>query len=135
MQRKMTPLQRPRKEFPYLEDALLRNELDRVAGDIGPAIEQLKPLGVSPLTIPKHPNPSELPNASSSSTRMSSSDSFSNIWSWQSTPVIPTPSTVEWYLPPSISDNRSACCIEDTPIADATVCSNAENPHRFCFTC
>ena len=35
----------------------------------------------------------------------------------------------------STLDNGSACCIDDIPIAEATVCSNAENPHRFCFTC
>ena len=98
MQRKLTPLQRLRKEFPYLRDSVLQNELDHVGGDIKLAIEGLKPPEASPPAIPEYRNPSESPNSSSSSIAISNSGSFSNMWNWQATPVSPTPSIVEWYV-------------------------------------
>ena len=99
MQRKLTPLERLRKEFPYLRDTDLQNELDHVGGDVKLAIEQLKPPGVNPPAIWERRNPSESPNTRSNDVVISNPDSLSGLWNWQNTPVIPNPSTVEWYLP------------------------------------
>jgi hypothetical protein len=42
MQRKPTPLQNLRKEFPYIRDSILKNELENVGGDVKLAITNLK---------------------------------------------------------------------------------------------
>jgi hypothetical protein len=43
MQRKLTPLQRLRREFPLVQDGELQNELNHANGDVWIAIERLSP--------------------------------------------------------------------------------------------
>jgi hypothetical protein len=99
MRRKLTPLQRLSNEFPYVGDTVLQNELDRVGGDIKLAIEHLKPSGPNHPDIPKLRNPSELPKARSNTMIPSNYGSFYSLGNQRAIPVIPTPSTIEWYLP------------------------------------